>query len=75
VVVIPKELADKKEELERHIQEWIDQGVKDLKRRISSWIERQLQDWITKCLTTPAVSVPLVFVLWIRKKGCYRIRM
>lgn len=82
-VVVPQELADKKEELERKIQEWIEQKSEDIERRIQewieqkaediwqlivAWIEKQLQDWFTNCLTAPAALAPFVVVLLFSQK-------
>lgn len=42
IIVIPQDLAEKKQELERKIQEWKDKGTKDIEKEITKWINRQI---------------------------------
>lgn len=55
MIVIPQDLAEKKQELEQKIRDWIDKGVEDIEREITTWIEQQLQgllQWIWNQIIT-----------------------
>ena len=49
-IVIPQDLSQKKQELEKEIRDWLDKGVKDIERAITEWIERQLMSFFERLL-------------------------
>jgi hypothetical protein len=63
-IVIPQSLAEKKEELEKEIREWVEKGVDDIEQAITEWIKRQLMSaWerliydLTHCNLSLAVII------------------
>jgi len=57
VVVLPEKLREKKEELEKRIREWIDQGLEDIQGLIIKWIE----DEMTSCFRS--IGLPIMGVI------------
>jgi hypothetical protein len=59
VIVLPKELAEKRAELEAQVRQWVDQKVDDIEALILAWIQEQL-DRIVRDATRQVCGSPLV---------------
>jgi hypothetical protein len=72
-IVIPQSLAEKKEELEKEIREWVEKGVDDIEQAITEWIKRQLMSaWerliydLTHCNLSLAVLIVMALFVYRR---------
>ncbi len=62
-IVIPQDLAEKKQELEQKIREWIDKGVDNIEQEITKWIERQLNGFWKSLLKDCNLSLTALIVV------------
>lgn len=71
IVVLPKQLGEKREELEGQVREWGAQKAKDVEARIMAWIQDQL-DRLLENATQKICGSPLLPVLSILALLAYR---
>ena len=83
VIVIPVDLAEKKQELEQRIREWTEKGIEDIEKEITEWIERQvlgfwkwLQNqvylWIYENCYLPITTLLIAALILHRRSHLYR---
>lgn len=76
-VVIPKNLEQKKQEIEQKVQEWIDQEAENLEQRVVDYVTQQTQSWFERLMsggcTSPAiVAISLVGAVRLRRSKLRR---
>ena len=64
-IVLPKQLADKKKELEEKVKQWVEEKGKNIEELVAAWIEEQVNKAIKevpKRICPSAALLPLVAV-------------
>jgi hypothetical protein len=71
VIVLPKQMADKKKELEAKIKEWSKDQVDNIQKLVVQWVEQQLQNTVTHICSPASIILPAGAALYFgmhRKK-------
>jgi hypothetical protein len=71
VIVLPKQMADKKKELEDKIKEWSKEQVDNIQKLIVQWVEQELQKSVTHFCNPAGIILPAGAALYFgihRKK-------
>ena len=70
VIVLPKQLSDKKKELEEQVKKWMDEQVENIQELILTWIQEQIKKSLeeaSKRLCSSVAILPLIVVgIWSR---------
>ena len=76
VIVLPKQLEEKRAELQAQVREWVDQQVDDIEARILAWIQAQLdllvRDTTRQLCGTPLLPIAAALGLWIFRRRFLR---
>jgi hypothetical protein len=71
VVVLPAEIAEKKEELERLLRDWIARELEDIEQMVIDWIQEQLEQGLGDlfgCCTPSAALLPAAMGVYLRRR-------
>lgn len=76
VIVLPKQLEEKRAELQAKVRDWVDQKVQNIEAQILAWIQQQLdqavKDTTRQLCGSPLLPIFAVLGLWIWRRKLLR---
>ena len=67
VIVLPKQLEEKRKELEEKIKEWAEEQVENIEERVAKWIQEQIDKKINEKCNPAAGLLPIIMLIAFSK--------
>lgn len=67
VIVLPKQLKDKRRELEDKVKEWSEEQLENVEKLVTEWIQHQINKTIHKICYPLTVILPLSIIIILHK--------
>ena len=68
VIVMPKQLEDKRRELEEKVEEWSEEQLENIEKLVTEWIQEQISKTVNEICNPAIVLLPLSIIVILSKR-------